>query len=224
MGVSLFALVFFSLLPAASAQTTNPEFLLTWKASGSYVPATYPGKALPTFGSKVTASLELLSQGKVLNIKGQTIYWYLNGTLIGGGVGAQQITFTPFGAPPSALSLEVDLPNYNGSLLVHKTTIFTVKPRAIIYAPYPYGTVSVNPISIRALPYFFNASSAAALSFTWTVNGQAGDNAANPDQAEINLPTNTPYGTTLALTLAIKNTADSTTAAASTNLFYQKQL
>lgn len=206
---------------SARAQTASPQFLLTWKASGSYVPSFYKGKALPTYGSKITASLELVSRGSIVNIKNQTIYWYVNDTLVGGGIGLQTVTFPPFGDAPSTFNLRVELPNYPSGSLIHQVQIPLLQPEAVIYAPYPNGQSSANPISVKALPYFFNANSAANLSYSWAVNGEQGTNAENPDGADINLPSSTPSGTNLAVSLTISGQANSASAGASTNIVYK---
>ena len=179
----------------ASAQTAfSPQFLVTWKTAGSYIPSFYQGKALPTYGSKITASVELVWQGKILNITNQTIYWYLNDNLVGGGVGVQQVSFPPTGDAPNSLTLKVVLPSYNGGYYSHAIQIPMVKPVAVIYAPFPGGQFSQNPITVKAYPYFFNTAAASDLAFTWTVNGQVGANAENPEQAQITLPAGTPAG------------------------------
>ena len=211
----------FLLLIVPQAHAANPQFLVTWKATGSYIPSAYIGKALPTYGSEITASLEMISNGKMINLSGQTIYWYLNSTLLGGGVGAQTITFPPLGEAPNAMVLEVDLPNYNGAFLIDTVAIPMVEPQAVIYAPYPSGQFSSNPVTIAAIPYFFNIGSPDNLSYSWSVNSQTGSNAENPEQAEITLPAGTTAGTSFAVSLSVENPGDSTQATAAENLIYQ---
>jgi len=216
-----------SLTPAAHAQTSvsSPWFLVTWKTTGSYIPSFYQGKALPTYGSKITASLELISpQGKVLDLSGQTIYWYVDDTLAGGGTGVQSVTFPPIGNAPNTVNLRVTIPNYNGAYLVHAINIPMVLPEAVLYAPYPAGQFSQNPVSVVALPYFFNIPSPSDLSYTWSVNGQNGSNAEDPEMAQITLPGSTPSGTGVDVSLTIENPNDSTIGTASANLTYQSQL
>ncbi|HVN26548.1 MAG TPA: hypothetical protein VMT99_02745 [Candidatus Paceibacterota bacterium] len=204
---------------------TGPQFLITWKANGSYVPPNYPGKALPTYGSRITASIELLrANGTLANLSGQTIYWYLNGTLLGGGVGAQTISFPPFGQAPGSMTLEVDLPNYNGSFLIHSITIPMAGPKAVIEAPYPNGQFSANPFVLAAIPYFFNTSSSDNLSYFWNINGQTGGNAENPMTAQVTLPKGTAAGTAISASVQVSNGGDSTQASASENLTYQPSL
>ncbi len=222
--------VFISIAPTARAQTaaataSSPWFLITWKTTGSYIPSFYQGKALPTYGSNITASLELISpQGKVLDLSQQTIYWYVNDNLVGGGVGVQHVTFPPIGDAPNTINLRVTIPNYNGAYLVHAITIPMVLPEAVIYAPYPNGQFSQNPVSVQAIPYFFNVSDLTKLSYTWSVNGQNGSNAENPEAAQITLPQGTQSGTSVSVSLSLENPNDSTIATASANLTYESQL
>jgi hypothetical protein len=211
---------------AAHAQTaSSPTFLITWKTTGSYIPSFYIGKALPTYGSKITASLELVSpQGKILNLSGQTIYWYVNDTLVGGGSGVQQVTFPPIGDAPNIANLRVTIPNYNGSYLIHAINIPMVLPEAVIYAPYPNGQFTQNPLTVQAIPYFFNIADPSGLSYAWSVDDQAGSNAENPETAQVTLPQGTQSGTGVSASLSVENPNDSTIATASANLTYESQL
>ncbi len=214
--------------PAAHAQTTadtSPTFLITWKTTGSYIPSFYIGKALPTYGSQITASLELVSpQGKILNLSGQTIYWYVNNALVGGGVGIQHVTFPPIGDAPNTANLRVTIPNYNGAYLIHAINIPMVLPETVIYAPYPNGQFTQNPLTVQAIPYFFNIANPSGLSYTWSVNGQTGSNAENPETAQITLPQGTQSGTSVTASLSVENPNDSTIATANANLTYESQL
>ncbi len=219
---------FLLVAPTAHAQNTtniSPIFLITWKTTGSYIPSFYIGKALPTYGSKITASLELVSpQGKILNLSGQTIYWYENDGLIGGGVGVRQVTFPPLGNAPNTANLRVTIPNYNGAYLVHAINIPMVLPETVIYAPYPNGRFTQNPVTVQAIPYFFNIADPSGLSYSWSVNGQAGSNAENPETAQITLPQGTQSGTSINTSLSVENPNDSTIATANANLIYESQL
>jgi hypothetical protein len=220
---------FLFITPTANAAQTSasasPTFLITWKTTGSYIPSFYIGKALPTYGSKITASLVLISpQGKILDLSGQTIYWYVNDNLVGGGVGVQQATFPPIGDAPNTANLRVTIPNYNGAYLVHAVNIPMVLPEVVVYAPYPNGQFTQNPVAVEAVPYFFNVTDPSSLSYSWSVNGQSGANAENPEVAEITLPQGTQSGTSVAASLSVENSNDSTVATASANLTYESQL
>lgn len=218
------AFLFFSLKSANAQTASSPQFLITWKASNSYIPSFYQGKALPAPGSKITASLELVSNGKILDISSQNIYWYEDEVLVGGGMGVQQVAFPPFGAAPSSLILEVDLPQYSGVSLSHSINIPFVDPMAIIAAPYPNQEFSSNPLSVEGIPFFFNTTSSDNLLFNWTVNGQNGSSAENPQVADITLPQGTQSGTNINVSLSIKGLVGSTVATADQNLTFQNQL
>lgn len=224
-GFFIFLVVFFSPLSGVHAQTAiSPEFLVTWKTSGSYIPSFYQGKALPTLGSKITASVELVSNGKLLNLSSQDIYWYEDEVLVGGGQGVQQVTFPAFGTPPSSLILDVDLPQYSSGYLIHTISIPFVNPIAVIYAPYPNQEFSTDLLAVQGFPFFFNATSSNNLLYNWSVNGQTGTNTENPNVAQITLPQGTPSGTDMDVSLSISSLSGSTVATANQNLTFQSEL
>jgi hypothetical protein len=224
-GFFLFSLGFFFVTKAANAQTTpSPQLLVTWKASNSYIPSFYQGKALPSYGSKITASLEVISGGRIINVSSQPIYWYLDEVLVGGGAGVQQVTFSPFGAPPSSLYLTVELPEYNNGNTERDLQIPFVNPVTVIDAPYPNQEFSSNPLVVNAVPFFFNVASASDLSFSWSVNGQAGTSEENPQTADISLPAGTAGGTGINVSLSTENPTGAITATANKTLTYQNQL
>jgi hypothetical protein len=211
--------------PLARAQTSsNPQFLVTWRAVGSYIPPSYVGKALPGYGSKIAASVELVSQGRLIDLQNETIYWYLNDVLIGGGEGVQSVAFPPFGLPPNSLALRVELPNYVGGYLTHTIDIPYINPQVVLYAPFPNAQFSTNPVTVYAVPYFFNVSSTADLAYTWAVNGQTGGGAENPEEAQVTLPPGTPAGSNIDVSVTVENPIGSTIATANKNLTYESQL
>lgn len=208
-----------------NAQSATPQMVVTWQAYGSYIPPKYMGKALPNQESQLTASLTLLSTGgKLIDLSGQTIYWYLNNTLIGGGVGKQYIVFPSIGTAPAFLTLKVELPNYNGNLLLHQIQIPLISPKAVIESPHPSGQLSGNPLILQGTPYFFYTSDPGALSYSWSVNGQSSAAAENPQTLQINLDPSTPSGSSLNVSLTITNPNDAMSGNDSTNVVYVKQL
>lgn len=207
------------------AQQSQPQFMMTWTAHGSYVPPGYPGKALPNQESRITASLALVSAGgQQLNLANKTIYWYLNDTLIGGGAGVQNISFMPFGGAPNFMTLKVELPNYNGSLLLHAIQIPLMQPKAVIETQHVNGQFSANPLTLVGTPYYFNATDPSSLSYQWSVNGQSPATAENPQTLQVNLDPGTQSGSAFAISLNITNPNDSISAADSTNLTYVGQV
>lgn len=224
-GIWLGGLVFVSISLASSAyaQTiTQPQFLITWKATQSYIPPSYEGKALPSYGSRITAEVELVSpQGKLANLQNEAIYWYQNGTLIGGGDGVQTITFPPFNLPPNLITLKITIPNDPSGYLSHSINIPYVTPQVVLYAPLPNGQFSSNPLDIQAVPYFFSTTSTFNLSYAWAVNGQTGGGAENPEIAQITMPQGTPSGTNIDVSVTVRNPVGSTVATAQKTLTYQ---
>lgn len=209
----------------ARAQTANaPQFLLTWQATGSYVPPGYQGKALPNLISTINASMELIQNGKPVDLSDQTIYWYQNDILIGGGTGTRHISFTSFGGAPNFITLKVELPSYNGGLLLHEIQIPIVQPKAVIGAQHPSGQFSGNPLTLQATPYFFNVTDPSSLSYIWSVDGVTATAAENPNVLQVNLGANTAPGTVFAVNLTITNSTDETTANDATNLTYVPSL
>lgn len=225
LSLSFVAFVFAFPIASAYAQTaSSPRMFVTWKATGDYAPIFYQGKILPSYGSKITASLEVIANGKPVDLSSQEIYWYQDEVSLGGGTGVQQMTFTPFGTPPSTLDLTVTLPQYPGGSLSQDVEIPFVDPVAVIYAPFPNDEFSTNPVTLTALPFFFDTSSTSDLSFTWAVNGQTGSNAEDPQVANISLPQGTPGGTSIDVSLSIENPVGSTAATEDESLTYQNQL
>ncbi len=196
---------------------------MTWSALDSYAPPGYAGKILPNQESQIAASVALVANGQPVDLSGQTIYWYENGTLLGGGMGVQHVSFYPFGTAPNTIELKVELPDYPGGLLIHYIDIPIMPPQVVIDEPYPQGGFAASPATVQAIPYFFATTSTAPLSFAWLVNGQAVTSAENPQSLQISLPQSTPAGYAVAISLTVKNSLDSLSATAGANLTYQPQ-
>jgi len=225
LSVLMVATFFVGLSGKTDAQSAgSPQMVVTWQAYGSYVPAKYADKALPNQSSRLTATLELIVNGKPVDLSGQTVYWYLNDNLTSSGAGKQYVVFSPFGTAPSFLTLEAELPSYNGNILTHDVQIPLVDPKAVIEAPHPSGQFSTNPITLQGIPYFFFTSDPGTLSYAWSVNGQTATAAENPQTLQINLGPTTPSGSSLLVALTINNSNNSMTGNDSTNVVYLKQL
>jgi hypothetical protein len=220
--VGIFGMTSFTALKA-NAQTAS-QMVITWRAYGSYVPPAYTGKAIPNQESQLTATLTLVANGKSTNLSGQTIYWYLNDTLIGGGVGKNYIVFSPFGTAPAYLTLRAEIPNYNGTTLMHDIQIPLFSPKAVIEASHPSEQLANNPVTLQATPYFFYTSDPSSLSYVWSVNGQTPSAAENPETLQISIDPSTPSGSSFGTSLTITNPNDHVSADDSTNIVYVKSL
>jgi hypothetical protein len=196
------------------------QLMVTWHAARSYIPPSYSGKALPNQSSAITASVEAFTNGVRGDLSTVTVYWYLNGVLLGGGPGVRSMTFNPFGGGGSQ-NLRVQATDYPGGLLITSVSIPVVTPQIVVEAPYAGGVFSVNPLLVRAVPYFFNITSANQLGFAWTVNGQTTGNAENPDQLQVSLAPGTQSGSTIAVSVAATNAGDGMSASDQKTLTYQ---
>jgi hypothetical protein len=208
-------------LSATHVFAANNAVVITWQASQSYVPPGYVDKALPNSTSLITASVEVFSHGTLADIKSNTVYWYLDGNLLGGGIGAQSITFSPFGGDVGSEDLQVQIPDYPGGLLINTVSISILQPRVIIGAPFPGNVFSENPLIVTAFPYFFNTTSSDNLGFSWSVNGIAGTNTEDPKNLQIKLPQGTPSGSNFYISATITNSTDLMSAIGNQNLVYE---
>lgn len=188
------------LLFAARDVGAAPEIWLTWKAD-SYVPPDFEGKAMPSDGTLVAASFEVVDGEKFVNLSSYEIYWYLNDEFIKGGVGEQQVSFRVPTRGNHKLRVEVN--NYNETTLVKTIEIPTIRPEAVIVAPYPRDNFSGSRIQVRAVPYFFNTADPDRLNVLWTVNGQKPTSAENISFLDIDLGGETTDGYKLDIKLSI---------------------
>jgi hypothetical protein len=206
------------------AQQIQPELLITWQAS-SYAPPGFRGKILPTIYSSVAASVELIDNGKIVDISNQPIYWYLDGDLIQNTTGVQRVVFPVNAFPGNTLALRVELPNYQGQSILKTAEIPTTKPAVVIDAPFPEKRVASTAVQVAARAFFFNVRSLNALVFDWSVNGTTAANSENPDLLVINLPSQTVVGYPLNLSVTASDPSGGPLATADDSvslLFSQK--
>ena len=187
---------------AARAQTTEPDFLFTWKAS-SYAPNDFLGKILPTDRSSITVSFELIERGRIVSLAKSDIYWYVNEDFFKGGAGLQEITFRANGVGKQGVRIKIN--DYQGQTLVKSLEIPSVKPEVVIPIPFPGGKPSGLKIQLQAQPFFFNVSNPDDLDFSWMVNDQTPNPSGNPMLLDIVFKQTPPAGTTLNVSLNTRN-------------------
>lgn len=187
------------------AQTAaEPGLFITWRAETSYAPPGYRGKVLPATGSTISASLAIIENGKLVNLSGQTIYWYVNGNFVDGGVGAASVRFAAPGIAPNMIDLRAQLPDYNGTLTLKTISIPMVRPEVVIEAPFAGGKFG-GAITMKARPFFFGVSSAARIVFTWTVGSEDVTSLENPDILTLTPIQGTANGSLFSIRAAAKN-------------------
>lgn len=219
----LFLAAFFAMagFVYAQSQSPNAQLVITWKAADSYIPPTYIGKALPGSASPITASVVAFSNGVQTNLSNVTLYWYLNDTLLGGGLGQQSMTFNLFGATSGFESLRVEASDYPGGVLMGTTDIPITQPVVVIGGLPAGGMFSATSVVLTAIPYFFNVPSSDQLGYQWSVNGQTVSSAENPTQLKVSLNADTRSGAQFNVTLSTINSIDSTSASDQATLTYQ---
>ena len=200
-----------SLLAAHAA--TAPKLVLTWHAK-TYAPTDFGGKVLPIASSNITAFLELVDGGRVVDLSGRTIYWYANDALMSNKIGTTSLGFRTPDIAGGTIDLRVQIPNYDGATLTKTVEIPVTDPLVVIDAPFPGNIAAQSPIEVHALPYFFNVTQKENLAFRWMANGQAPEQSTEPDRLVISLGANTAANFPIALNLRVNNSLVATENAA----------
>ena len=130
---AIFVLVTCYLLLVTPAQAA-PQFLASWKAD-SYVPSWYQGKILPSRGTPVTVSFEVINSGQKADLSGTAVRWYINNKLVKNetnGFGIQSISFNIPDYGGQETEVRIAIPNYRGSELNHILRIPVKNPEAVL--------------------------------------------------------------------------------------------
>lgn len=159
------------LFPSATiGQTTNPV-IITWQAN-NYFPASYAGKAAVTPGTLVIASAEINQNGKLTDLTGADIRWYVDDELVGSGTGMKTVSLSARQQQSGYQNLRVVV-NIGGASLENSIQIPISQPIVVIATPSPDKTVRAgDQLNIEAVPFFFNVGSLDELKFTWLINNQ----------------------------------------------------
>lgn len=191
----------------ASGQVA-PEFMVTWKAN-SYIPTNYPGKALPSNGSKVEVAIELIDRGKIADLSRTEVRWFINNRLQNSVIGLKNFSFIAQRLKGDH-EVRIDLLNYRGVNLTKTITIPLVNPEVVIDSPYPENLLTAGLDNFfQALPYFFNIPDPSEIKFVWSANGLKTEGAVlrsdilNLNTAEL------PSGTNLNLEVITQNILNS---------------
>jgi len=193
---------------SAHAQS-KPQFLVSWQAE-DYAPYWYAGKILAINSTPVSIGFELIDNGKIADLSKTIVRWYVNDKLIlneDNGLGIK--------------SLKINIPDYNGqqteiriAVVGYGKTGFIDKlieipvagPEAVINAPYPEGGIKTGASVLSLFPFFFNVKDLSNLAVNWSVSGQPLNNSTgNPFILNLNVGSETPANTTIAVSVSIKN-------------------
>jgi len=190
-----------------SRAATKPELLLTWSAD-VFAPQGYSGKLIPSKGSTITAALELIDGGKIINLSPYEVRWYRGDNLFKKGKGLKRISLTIDVSESIGVPLKAVVVGYKGVEEEATMGIPAKEPELIIDAPYPLRRVSDATIELRALPYFFNIENISDLIFKWQANGispQGGSEASDILELTLSSPAS---GSTISVSVSAENTND----------------
>ncbi len=187
----------------ASGQIASPSAILTWRAA-TFSPASYQGKNLPTAGSQVNLSVEVINKGVLLNLAKQNILWYLDDELIASGEGVREAIFRP--RRDGLQDVRVEVWSQFGKISAG-AVVPVVWPEAVISAPFPGGGFYKTSLTVKGYPYFFNVASLADLNFTWKVNSKEVGAAGDVDVLNLNVDPKAAQGFRLNVGLSITKKA-----------------
>jgi hypothetical protein len=152
------------------AQTPQGQAVMTWRAL-NFFPADFRGKALPTEGSRVAASVAYLESGKFVNLSNLLIRWYVDGTFATRGTGLTEYIFKTTKQNGEMHVVRVSI-EFAGGGKYESSVMVPVNDRRLVLRGAGSQTLAPDTdATIEAFPYFFNVASLADLTFFWTVNG-----------------------------------------------------
>lgn len=156
--------------PRASAQGAQPQLLVSWQAD-TYVPSGFSGKTMPASDSQILAGVDLIDNGRRVDLSAYKVFWYIDEKFYQGATGLTRISFAaPHFIGETFIRLRVSVTDYNGG--VGKTiTVPVVVPEAVIQSSAPDLAAPSAPFNLQAYPYFFNVTSPSQLNFTWSLGG-----------------------------------------------------
>lgn len=202
----------------AQTASQNVDFFIDWSAQ-TYAPAEYNGKALPTYGSKITLSATPLSYISENNY----IYnWLIDAEETPNNNGEPVVDFIANKTSGGEHSIYLTITDKKTDKVLKETGIIIpiFAPKSIIYKQMATGAVlplnndnifnSGSEVSLIALPFFFNRTiSGRILDYQWKINNQKiGGAAQEPNKLSIAFPKNISAGTQYQLSLSIENPLD----------------
>lgn len=180
---------------------TAPEFLVSWRTV-NYVPPGFQGKILPSRSSLIEIGFDLVDNNKIVNFSNHQIKWFLNNKLLQSGVGLKTVRFNSQRAD-NLIRIRVE--DYRGRSVSKILTILTARPEVLINSRIPDKNINLGNYTLEVLPYFFNVSDLAELSFRWSVNNRL-IRGANSSLFNLNLESEgSPITTDLTVSATISN-------------------
>lgn len=220
---SIFFFLFFSyargqLNYTAQNNKTGVDFLIDW-AADSYIPQDYEGKALPTYGSKITLSATPLS---IINENDYEFIWLIDLTTTANNNKKSVADFT-IKKRSGEHNVFLTIRDIKNKKIIKESSlsipIFT--PQTITYKKNQYGHLiplsSYQDISntinkggqldlIAKSFYFTKIKNLSSLNYNWQLNEDKIESPdVNPYKLSIEFPTEIPSGHNYNLSLSIEN-------------------
>ncbi|MBI5079469.1 hypothetical protein HZB06_02245 [Candidatus Wolfebacteria bacterium] len=199
--------------PLASLAESGPQFLASWKAD-SYVPSWYGGKTLPSAGSNIRVSFELIDNNKIADLSRIVVRWYVDDDLISNedeGLGIKSVKIRAPIATGDDIKVRIAVVGYKDIAELNKIVNIPVgEPEAIIDFPrYNNSAVNRSGNIFRAMPFFFNLKNSNGLSVNWLANDRnAKESGKDPWRLDLTVDDQTPSGFEISLEATIQNVSN----------------
>lgn len=201
----IFFFLFFLGAPVVTFAATEPFLYLTWNAR-SYVPDNYLGKIIPGANSPIIVSLEAIQDGKIADLRGSTIKWYVDGELFSSAIGQKSFTIrSPKKLTSGIMSIRAEVVDKWDRIKMKTVDIPLSPPLIILKSNYLSQSFGENKISVSAFPYFFGTTNLSDLVFSWKVNGQGVNSAENPQILDIEFNRDAEPGSSIEVEATISN-------------------
>lgn len=181
-------------LSTEASQSISPLYTDIIVEPQTYTPRQYQGRALPSIGSLVRATVLVQDKSGFINPAAYSYVWKLNGTAVGGGGrnnGFQVEYIVPYGR---SHTLTVEVYGRTGKQLTRRSiNIQTEDVDLVLYEVSPlYGKSNIaiggqlqflsNTLQLRAVPYNLDLRSTPQNTFSeWRLGGRAAaSDAASP--------------------------------------------
>lgn len=153
-------------------EAATPQLLLSWSPKESYIPDSYPGKALPSPLTPIQARVALIDGGRTIDLSSYLIRWSLDNYVTEQGQGLTFFEIKPsLRSNQEARRLGVEVVGYPGGSLSKTLNVPIVFPKITLRGESSGGSLFPGRNKITAQPYFFGITRRSGLDYSWRVDG-----------------------------------------------------
>lgn len=219
------------LINSSRVYAAGPNFLVSWKAE-DYAPAGYLGKILPVNQTKIDVSFELIGNnpsdnGKIVDLSGNEVRWYVNGNLMSQSNGRKTFSFVTNDENNADTSVRISA-DYSDSSAGYSYFVddyidisLSAPDIVVVYKNYNLYLSKGNNNFFSAIPYFFN-STLDNLKASWTVNDQSVDPGSDQWDLGVTLGDNYPSGSDIKISAIVQDIFNATSAVSRTFHFISR--